>query len=295
MPELPEVETVCGGLRPVFVGKKFKSVEQNRPDLRFPFPENFVECLTGAKVKDLTRRAKYVVVHLDRGMSLIMHLGMSGRFSIIEKRKGAKKPGNFVHDPTVKEAHDHVVFNMSSGDQVRYNDARRFGFMDLVATNELDKHKFFKNLGIEPLDEGFDADFLAEAAFKKSTPLKSFLLDQRVIAGLGNIYVCEALFRTKLSPKAEAGVLCTKAGKPTKKCGKLVEAVKSVLKEAIDAGGSTLRDHRQTDGSLGYFQHSFAVYGREGAVCVADKCNGIIQRITQSGRSTFYCPKCQKL
>lgn len=288
MPELPEVETVCKGLRPVLVGQKVQAVEQRRPDLRFPFPDNFVKTLKGATITDLSRRAKYILAHLDKGQILVMHLGMSGRFSIIEKN------GEEDAAQSPNPAHDHVVFRMKSGAEIRYNDPRRFGFMILIKGSELNEHKFFRNMGIEPLGDEFSPAFLAKAAFEKTTSLKAFLLNQQIVAGLGNIYVCEALHRAKLSPKDPASVLANKKGKDNQKSRTLVPIIKSVLKEAIDAGGSTLKDHRQADGSLGYFQHTFAVYGREGAVCTRAKCTGLIQRITQNGRSTFYCAKCQR-
>ncbi len=288
MPELPEVETVCKGLRPVLVGQKVQSVEQRRPDLRFPFPDDFVQTLKGATFTELSRRAKYILAYLDSGHILVMHLGMSGRFTIIEKA------GSEDEDLTPNPVHDHVIFHMQSGSEVRYNDPRRFGFMILTTVDDLPEHKFFRKMGVEPLSDVFSPAFLAKAAFGKSTSLKAFLLNQQIVAGLGNIYVCEALHRAKLSPKDPASILANKKGKDNQKARALVPIIKSVLKDAIDAGGSTLKDHRQADGSLGYFQHSFAVYGREGAVCMGQKCSGIIQRITQNGRSTFYCAKCQR-
>ena len=293
MPELPEVETVCRGLAPFMVNQTIESVEQNRSNLRFPFPRNFVQVLTDSVVTKLERRAKYALCTLDKGYILVMHLGMSGRFSILPKGD-AINPGNFEHSLNTNPKHDHVVFHMSDGTEIRYNDPRRFGFMELIDQDRLYDHKFFKSLGIEPLSDKFDADYLANKAHEKSTSLKAFLLDQRVVAGLGNIYVCEALFRSKLSPEKPANVLATTRGKANKKAKLLVDNIKLVLQAAIEAGGSTLQDHRQTDGSLGYFQHSFQVYGREGAVCLAPKCGGVVERITQNGRSTFLCRKCQR-
>jgi len=289
MPELPEVETVRRGLAPVLAGARISRVEQRRGDLRFPFPPNFSARLAGRRILGLRRRAKYLLADLDGGETLVMHLGMSGSFRIDGEIQG------FFHHPRDKSAaHDHVVFHMENGARVTYNDPRRFGFMLLIPTRELDAHKVFKGIGVEPLGEALDAAFLAQAFKGRAAPAKALLLDQRLIAGLGNIYVCEALHRCGISPLRAGGKLVTAAGKPTAALARLPEAIKAVLDEALAAGGSSLRDHRQADGSLGYFQHSFRVYDREGAACPTPGCKGTIVRAVQSGRSTFYCPQCQK-
>jgi formamidopyrimidine-DNA glycosylase len=293
MPELPEVETVRRGLEPALVGAQFKAVEQRRPDLRFPLPERFAERLTGRRVERLERRAKYLMAWLDSDTVLAMHLGMSGRFTIIGDG-GSDRPDAFANAPAGNPAHDHIVFHMSNGATVLYNDVRRFGYMDLIAKADLPRHKLFRDLGVEPLGEEFSPGFLAQACRAKRTSLKAALLDQRLIAGLGNIYVCEALYRAKLSPRRGADSLATKAGAPAARAHKLVAAVKGVLGEAIEAGGSSLRDFQQADGSLGYFQHSFAVYGRAGLSCARKSCRGRVQRIVQNGRSTFFCASCQR-
>lgn len=302
MPELPEVETVRNGLAPAMENAQILRVEQRRPDLRFPFPSRFVERLQGRRILRLERRAKFLAAHLDSGEVLIMHLGMSGRFTVssVEPAKlgapGVVKivPGQFVHASNRITAHDHVVFELSSGVSIKFNDPRRFGYMDLVPLAELATCKHLGALGVEPLSAEFRGDYLATKAFGRKTDLKAFLLDQRVVAGLGNIYVCEALHRARLSPKLKAGSLATKAGGPTQRAERLVVAIREVLLNAIAAGGSTLRDYAQVDGALGYFQHSFRVYGREGDPCVADNCGHPIRRIVQSGRSTFYCSSCQR-
>ena len=281
MPELPEVETVRRGLAPTFVGRRIARAQARRPDLRFPLPERFVARLEGRVVKDLRRRAKYLLADLDSGETLTMHLGMSGSFRVEEQ-----PVGEFYH-PRGGPAHDHVVFDFEAGARVVYNDPRRFGFMDLIETAALDRHPHFAAMGLEPLGPDFDARALADALRGARTPMKAALLDQRRLAGLGNIYVCEALHRARISPLREAGGL-----KP-REISRLSQAIREVLSAAIEAGGSTLRDHRQTDGSLGYFQHSFAVYDREGAACGHARCGGIIARAVQSGRSTFYCGACQ--
>jgi formamidopyrimidine-DNA glycosylase len=281
MPELPEVETVRRGLAPSFVGARIARAEARRPDLRFPFPERFVARLEGRQVRDLRRRAKYLLADLDSGETLAMHLGMSGSFRVEDVAVG-----RFYH-PRGQPIHDHVVFDFEGGARVVYNDPRRFGFMDLVETAALDKHPLFADIGMEPLGPQFNAGTLAAALEGSRAPLKAALLDQRRIAGLGNIYVCEALHNARLSPFREAGSL--KARETTK----LARAIREVLEAAIRAGGSTLRDHRQTDGSLGYFQHAFTVYDREGAACGHARCGGVVSRAVQSGRSTFYCGACQ--
>lgn len=293
MPELPEVETVRRGLEPAMVGARFTKVAQRRPDLRFPFPERFAERLEGQEVTSLGRRAKYLLADLSSGEVLVMHLGMSGRF-LVAKGGETVMPGEFHHEHGGLGAHDHVVFGFSNGATVTYNDARRFGFMDLVPRSGIETSKHFKDMGIEPLGNELSGEVIAGLFAGRRTPLKAALLDQRRIAGLGNIYVCEALFRTGLHPEAPAGSLTTKAGKPTEKAHRLAEIIREVLAEAVEAGGSTLRDHAQVDGSLGYFQHSFRVYDREGEACVTPGCTGTVSRLVQSGRSTFYCPSCQK-
>ncbi|MBV8848510.1 MAG: bifunctional DNA-formamidopyrimidine glycosylase/DNA-(apurinic or apyrimidinic site) lyase [Methylobacteriaceae bacterium] len=293
MPELPEVETVRRGLAPAMVGACFSKVEQRRPDLRFPLPERFAERLQDRCVVALARRAKYLLADLDDANVLMMHLGMSGSFRI-ETRKGARQPGEFHHPRSEAAVHDHVVFDMSNGARVIYNDPRRFGFMLIVPRAELDAHPLFAGMGVEPLGNELDGALLARLFAGKSAPLKAALLDQRLIAGLGNIYVCEALHRAGLSPRRAAGTLARRNGAPTERAHRLADVIPQVLREAVEAGGSSLRDHRQTDGTLGYFQHRFRVYDREGEPCPTPGCTGIIRRIVQSGRSTFFCNVCQK-
>jgi formamidopyrimidine-DNA glycosylase len=293
MPELPEVETVRRGLQPVMEGAKIMKAEARRKDLRFPFQKDFTARLQGQTVTGLGRRAKYLMADLGSGDVLLMHLGMSGSFRVLEQSE-AKTPGEFHHPRGKDSAHDHVVFHMSSGADVVFNDPRRFGYMKIIARNALDDEPLLKGLGPEPLGNEFDAKMLARACANKKTSLKAALLDQRVVAGLGNIYVCEALFRAQLSPRRLAATLATKAGEPTDHAKRLVEAIHGVLNQAIKAGGSSLRDHRQTSGELGYFQHSFQVYDREGERCQTANCAGVVRRFTQNGRSTFWCPKCQK-
>ncbi len=282
MPELPEVETVRRGLEPVMTGAKFVHVELRRPNLRFPFPANFANALTGSRVKALTRRAKYILVHLETDIVLIIHLGMSGRVLIT-----GETIGEFHLETGNQSKHDHVVFEMDNGQRITYNDARRFGFMDLVQASDLETCVHFKNMGVEPLSNSFNADVLIKLLQNKSTPLKAALLDQRLVCGLGNIYVCEALHRAGLSPFAAAGSINVQQAEI------LTREIRLVLEEALLAGGSSLRDYAHTDGSLGYFQHGFKVYDREGASCSASNCNGFIQRMAQSGRSTFFCGECQ--
>ncbi|MFD2181330.1 bifunctional DNA-formamidopyrimidine glycosylase/DNA-(apurinic or apyrimidinic site) lyase [Rhodoplanes azumiensis] len=299
MPELPEVETVRRGLAPAMEGARFVAVEVRRPDLRRPFPDDFRGRLEGATVKALRRRAKYLLADLSTGDVLLMHLGMSGSFRVEvgpdAGRAGARLvPGAYYHARSETLAHDHVVFSMSSGARLVFNDPRRFGLMLLVPAAELAEHPLMREVGPEPLDPGFDAARLATALAGKAAPLKAALLDQTVVAGLGNIYVCEALHLAHLSPRRKAGTLVARGGVPTPRLVALVEAVKAVLAEAIEAGGSSLRDHRRTDGTLGLFQHRFRVYDREGEPCATQGCVGQIRRIVQSGRSTFFCPVCQK-
>jgi formamidopyrimidine-DNA glycosylase len=283
MPELPEVETVRQGLLPVLEGRKFARVIARRGDLRFPLPAKFAERLTGRRVEKLTRRAKYLLAHLDGGEVLIMHLGMSGRFSI----EGAKV-GRFLHATAEAGKHDHIVFETDQGARVTFTDHRRFGMMDLFKASEVSTYKYLAELGPEPLSADFSPAMLDTALKGKRTPIKAALLDQRVVAGLGNIYVCEALFRAGISPKRSASTI------PGERSRKLVAEVKAVLKAAIKAGGSSLRDYKQTSGELGYFQKSFSVYDREGERCTKKGCAGVVKRIVQSGRSTFFCPTCQR-
>ena len=288
MPELPEVETVRRGLEAAMVGARIERVELRRLDIRFPFPPRFRERLTGRRINALARRAKYLLFRLDDGETLIAHLGMSGSFRI-EAAKGTK-PGAFHRERSKDPKHDHVVLHLDSGKTVTYNDPRRFGFMDLCASESLGSHPRLIGLGEEPLAADFDAWRLAKLFAGSRAPLKSALLDQKRIAGLGNIYVCEALFRARLSPLRMAGVLADPAGNPTHAARILTDAIRAVLDEAIEAGGSTLRDDRRADGELGYFQHEFAVYDREGLRCLRSRCGGTVARLAQSGRSTFYCP-----
>ena len=292
MPELPEVETVRRGLAPVFEDAEVCALELRRPDLRFPFPADFAARLVGSRVTALGRRAKYLLADPDRGDVLVMHLGMSGSFRVEEQVPGA------FHIPRGKNpVHDHVVFALAGPwgpARVIYNDPRRFGFMLLVGRAELESHPLFARMGVEPLGNALDGGLIARLFAGARTPLKAALLDQHRIAGLGNIYVCEALWRAKLSPERAAGTLARPDGGPTPAATRLAEAIRAVLDEAIAAGGSTLRDHTRTDGSLGYFQHRFAVYDREGEPCPRQSCAGVIGRIVQSGRSTFFCPVCQK-
>jgi formamidopyrimidine-DNA glycosylase len=292
MPELPEVETVRRGLQPVMEGAKILKAEARRKNLRFPFQKDFVARLEGQTVTGLGRRAKYLMADLASGDVLLMHLGMSGSFRVVADGKAA--PGKFHHPRNEDRAHDHVVFHMSSGALVVFNDPRRFGYMKIFARDRIEDEPLLQGLGPEPLGNEFDAAMLARACANKKTSLKAALLDQRVVAGLGNIYVCEALFRAHLSPRRLAATLATKKGEPTDHAKRLVGAIHSVLNQAIKAGGSSLRDHRQTSGELGYFQHSFQVYDREGKTCESPGCGGIVKRFTQNGRSTFWCPKCQK-
>ncbi|HTE96524.1 MAG TPA: bifunctional DNA-formamidopyrimidine glycosylase/DNA-(apurinic or apyrimidinic site) lyase, partial [Bradyrhizobium sp.] len=280
-----------------------------RKDLRFPFQKDFAARLEGQVVTGLGRRAKYLLADLASGDVLLMHLGMSGSFRVIEG-EDQKTPGKFHHPRNEDRAHDHVVFHMSSGAAVVFNDPRRFGYMKIIARHALEGEPLLSGLGPEPLGNEFDAAMLARSCANKKTSLKAALLDQRVVAGLGNIYVCEALFRSQLSPRRLAATLATKAGprkavaagqrisvaggEPTDHAKRLVDAIHAVLNQAIKAGGSSLRDHRQTSGELGYFQHSFQVYDREGEKCQTAGCSGVVRRFTQNGRSTFWCPKCQK-
>jgi formamidopyrimidine-DNA glycosylase len=292
MPELPEVETVRLGLAPVMEGAVIDKVEVRRPDLRTPFPPRFARRLAGRKVVGLGRRAKYLLADLDDGNVLVMHLGMSGSFRIEADGTG-KVAGTYYHPRSERRAHDHVVFHMSSGADVVFNDPRRFGLMDLLPRRDMETSKHFRAMGMEPLGNAFDGAALAKLFAGRAAPLKAALMDQRLIAGLGNIYVCEALWRARRSPERAAGSIATKAGRPTPAAERLATAIREVLDAAIAAGGSSLRDHRRTNGELGDFQHAFAVYDREGEPCLRPGCRGIIRRKVQSGRSTFYCAVCQ--
>ncbi|MEQ9518248.1 MAG: bifunctional DNA-formamidopyrimidine glycosylase/DNA-(apurinic or apyrimidinic site) lyase [Parvibaculum sp.] len=299
MPELPEVETVRRCLAPSMEGRRLVKVEAKRPDLRFPLPANFAKRLTGRTVTGLGRRAKYLLIHLDDGMTLLAHLGMSGRFTICPPAGALNVPGAFTHEggkpaPDGTGKHDHIIFHMEEGTRIVYSDHRRFGYMDLIADADLATSKHLANLGPEPVGNAFSAELLAEALRGKKSPIKSALLDQRLVAGLGNIYVCEALFRASLSPKRAASSVAGKGPKPALRAERLAEAIRDVISEAIEAGGSTLRDYAQADGELGYFQHTFRVYGREGEACLTKGCTASVARIVQSGRSSFYCPSCQR-
>jgi formamidopyrimidine-DNA glycosylase len=293
MPELPEVETVRRGLAPVMEGARFEEVVAHRGDLRWPLPKDFAKRLQGQTVRGLGRRAKYLLVDISSGEVLVMHLGMSGSFRV-ERDHKVVTPGAYYHDRSKDLTHDHVVFRMSSGATIRFNDPRRFGSMKLVARAKLDEEPQLRGLGPEPLGNAFDAAMLAAACHGKNTSLKAALLDQRVVAGLGNIYVCEALNRALISPRRKASTIADRKGLPNERAKRLVDDIKTVLNEAIAAGGSSLRDHRQTDGSLGNFQHNFRVYDRGGERCPTRGCPGTIRRIVQNGRSTFFCPVCQK-
>lgn len=292
MPELPEVETVVRGLRPAMEGKRIAQAEARRPDLRFPLPENFAARLTGRTVTEVVRRAKYVLIRLDNGETWLAHLGMSGRFTVTPGAKASSGQAGHNSGWALVEKHDHVLVEMADGGRVVFNDARRFGYMDLIPPGGEAESVHLRTLGPEPLSDDFASEYLAETLRSKRSPIKSVLLDQRVVAGIGNIYACEALWRAGLSPRRSAHTIV--GGRAER----LVLAIKSVLADAIAAGGSSLRDYVQTDGELGYFQHNWGVYGREGEACPAcveaghKDCE--IRRIVQSGRSTFYCPRRQR-
>jgi formamidopyrimidine-DNA glycosylase len=301
MPELPEVETVRRGLQPVMEGARFRKVEARRGDLRWPLPKDFVARLEGQTVEGLGRRAKYLLADLSSGDVLLMHLGMSGSFRVAQEHGmhdgnelDESAPGGYYHDRSKDATHDHVVFHMSSGARISFNDPRRFGSMKIVAREKLDQEPLLRALGPEPLGNAFDAAMLARACRGKKTSLKAALSDQKIVAGLGNIYVCEALHRALVSPKRLASTIATKSGAPNERAERLVDAIRTVLEDAIAAGGSSLRDHRRTDGELGLFQHNFRVYDREGTPCPTPGCKGTIKRIVQTGRSTFFCPVCQR-
>jgi len=293
MPELPEVETVRRGLAPAMEGARIDRLEQRRPDLRFPLPARFGARLEGRTILSVKRRAKYLLIELDDGAVLISHLGMSGSFRVEEDAP----LGRFHHARGKQARHDHIVFHVdgpAGAVRVVYNDPRRFGFMALAAGRSLETHPLMRDLGMEPTGNHLNAEALARRFAGKTAPLKAALLDQRIIAGLGNIYVCEALWRARLSPRRRAGTLVNARGAPVARLETLVHAVRQVIAAAIEAGGSSLRDHRQTNGALGYFQHRFNAYDREGQPCGHTGCSGTIKRIVQSGRSTFYCPACQR-
>ena len=283
MPELPEVETVRRGLIPAMEGARIKRAEVRRDGLRWPFPENMAKRLSGRLVQQLGRRSKYLLADLDSGETLLIHLGMSGRILV-----SGKSHAMFHHDQTPLDKHDHVVLHMDNGIRITFNDARRFGMMDMWPTAEIENHPLLAKLGPEPLSNQFNSAYLAARLKRRGTPIKTALLDQKIVAGLGNIYVCEILHRTGISPRRKASNLSSH------QLDSLIPAIRSVLEEAIAAGGSSLRDHRQTNGDLGYFQHSFRAYGREGKPCPNSGCKGEIMRITQSGRSSFFCPQCQR-
>ena len=283
MPELPEVETVRRGLEPVMTDTVIEYAQVNRPDLRWPLPENMSERLTGQRVVGLRRRSKYILCDLEGGETLLIHLGMSGRMLISGAQVGA-----FAHPHPAPEKHDHVVLNMVGGARITFNDARRFGAMDLAQTSEVDSHKWLAGLGPEPLGNAFSEDHLVARLKGRKMPIKSALLDQKIVAGLGNIYVCETLYRAGIHPARQAGAISER------RVRSMVPIIRQVLEEAIAAGGSSLRDFRQADGELGYFQHNFDVYGREGMTCKTQECQAEIRRIVQSGRSSFYCPACQR-
>jgi formamidopyrimidine-DNA glycosylase len=283
MPELPEVETVRRGLAPVMEGQVIAEALVNRPDLRWPFPDNMAARLTGRRVLGLRRRSKYILADMDSGETLLIHLGMSGRMLV-----SGDPLGRFVHDHPAPAKHDHVVLTMANGARVTFNDPRRFGAMDLLDTATADQHKLLSGIGPEPLGNDFSEPHLVAAFKGRNTPVKSALLDQSIVAGLGNIYVCETLFRAGISPKRKAGQIAAS------RVAGLVPVIRQVLTEAIEAGGSSLRDFRQADGELGYFQHRFDTYGRENEPCRTPDCKGTIARIVQSGRSSFYCPLCQR-
>lgn len=283
MPELPEVETVRRGLDPVMTGRIIARAETRRPDLRWPLPERMAERLAGQRVERLRRRSKYILADLSSGETLLIHLGMSGRMLV-----SGVQLGQFHHDHPAPQKHDHVILEMEGGGRVTFNDARRFGAMDLVATEAAEQHPLLASLGPEPLGNAFDEDYLIARFRGRQTPVKAALLDQKTVAGLGNIYVCEVLHRAGISPRRQAGRISAT------RVAALVPLIRQVLAEAIEAGGSSLRDYRQADGELGYFQHTFRVYDREGQPCPTPGCTGTIGRIVQSGRSSFHCPQCQR-
>ena len=288
MPELPEVETVRRGLAPAMEGQRIVAAELRRPDLRWPLPERMAERLAGARVQVLRRRSKYLLADLDTGETLLVHLGMSGRLLLHRPGAAAAAPGMFHHPQPAAAPHDHVVLHLEDGVRIVFNDPRRFGHMDLMPTAAWGQHRLLAALGPEPLGNGFHEAHLVAGLRGRATPVKAALLDQRLVAGLGNIYVCEALFRAGIAPWRLAGRISAR------RVAGLVPAIRDVLTEAIAAGGSSLRDFRQAGGELGYFQHAFRVYGRAGEACVTPGCPGIVRRSVQAGRSSFHCPLCQR-
>ena len=283
MPELPEGETVRRGLAPAMEGAVIETAHVNRPDLRWPFPERMAERLSGQRVERLRRRSKYILADLSGGETLIVHLGMSGRMTVT-----GVTLGDFHHAHPTPQKHDHVVLEMANGARVTFNDARRFGAMDLAATEAVEDHWLLREIGPEPLGNAFDEAYLVERLRGRMVPIKTALLDQRVVAGLGNIYVCEVLHRAGIDPRRKAGRISAA------RIASLVPLIRVVLEEAITSGGSSLKDYRQADGAMGYFQHGFRVYDREGAGCATPGCGGTVERIVQSGRSTFLCARCQR-
>ena len=283
MPELPEVETIMRGISPFLAGATIKRIKLNRADLRWPFPENFASRVKEAKVLNLKRRSKYILINLSTGETLLIHLGMSGKILVSDS-----KIGNYFYESSKLANHDHVIFELNDGTIITYNDPRRFGAMDLAKTDDLKNHKFLEKLGPEPLGNNFNSDYLKTELSKKESPIKNVLLNQSVVAGLGNIYVCEALFMSGISPKK----IACKISK--NKCEELVQNIRAVLISAIEAGGSSLKDFTDIQGNSGYFQFEFYVYGRENEYCKTTNCDRKIKRISQSGRSSFYCPYCQR-
>ena len=283
MPELPEVETIMRGISPFLEGATIKKIKLNRADLRWPFPENFASRVKKAKVLNLKRRSKYILIDLSTGETLLIHLGMSGTILVSDS-----KIGNYFYEPSKLSNHDHVIFELNDGTIITYNDPRRFGAMDLAKTDDLNNHKFLEKLGPEPLGNNFNSDYLKIKLSKKESPIKNVLLDQSLVAGLGNIYVCEALFMSGISPKKIASKISKN------KCAELVQNIRAILISAIEAGGSSLKDFTDIQGNSGYFQFEFYVYGRENEYCKTTDCNRKIKRISQSGRSSFYCPYCQR-
>ena len=293
MPELPEVETVRRGLAPALVGRRIAAIEARRPDLRFPLPEKFAERTAGATVISLDRRAKYLVMTLSTGDAIIMHLGMTGRFTIV-RGSARETPGDYVFENSGEPLHDHVVLHLDDGAAIVYNDPRRFGFMVMTAAANLDAHPLLRGLGPEPLGPVWTPERIAAASRNRKTNLKALLMDQRFVAGLGNIYVSEALHLARLSPNRSARSLADRRGRPTEFARRLAPAVSDVLTKAIDAGGSTLRNYRHADGESGRFQEAFAVYDRAGEPCVRPGCGGIVKKTVHAGRATYFCGRCQR-
>lgn len=291
VPELPEVETICRGIAPVLEDQQISWVVVRRTDLRVPIPEDFVQATVGATVLKVARRAKYILIHLDRPQVILMHMGMSGRLTIGRTDQEKAKVGHFYADKNERSStskHDHVIIYSGKDDTLTFTDPRRFGLITLAPAENLGQHKLLSNLGVEPLSEDLTYDFFANALKGRKSPIKAALLDQRIVAGIGNIYACEALFRARISPKRSSSTIGRERSR------RLREAVRDVLNEAIEAGGSTLRDFAQADGDLGYFQHRFQVYDRENQPCITPGCDSLIKRLVQSNRSTFYCSACQR-